>query len=232
MGGTLLATASGTVFPLGSVAGLSESAGERGIFGTFFQDEGTSRIIHFYTGQPSSQSLTMLARVRLNAAPVSPGVVMRSGNLSAGGTTIPLWRNGTVFDMRVAGRDYTGAGTWTLGQWYDIAIITTPTSGVMIVNGVQTLSGSAPALNTIEPTLGFGDVSGGGLGTGALDISFFIVCNRSLSVRETNEFFENPWVLYKAQPRRVISLPAGPIALPTLSGASFASRVPSVTLTY
>ena len=56
--------------------------------------------------------------------------------------------------------------------------------------------------------------------------------NKFVTNEEWNELSRNPWQLFRSQPRRIYSFPSGPIALPTLSGASFAGRVPSVTLTY
>lgn len=41
----------------------------------------------------------------------------------------------------------------------------------------------------------------------------------------------NPWQLFRAEPTRIYSFPSGPI-IPVLSAASFAARVPSVTVTY
>ena len=52
------------------------------------------------------------------------------------------------------------------------------------------------------------------------------------SDEEVQDLSSNPWQLFRSQPRRIYTFPSGPIALPTLSGASFAGRVPSVTLTY
>jgi len=42
----------------------------------------------------------------------------------------------------------------------------------------------------------------------------------------------NPWQIFKADPVRIYSFPSGPILIPTLSGASFAGRIPSVSLSY
>jgi hypothetical protein len=42
----------------------------------------------------------------------------------------------------------------------------------------------------------------------------------------------NPWQLFKPRIARFISIPSGGVAIPNLSLASFANRVPSVTLTY
>jgi len=56
--------------------------------------------------------------------------------------------------------------------------------------------------------------------------------DRLFSDDEALEASRNPYQLFRADPVRIYSFPSGPIAIPTLSGASFAGRVPSVSLSY
>jgi len=81
-----------------------------------------------------------------------------------------------------------------------------------------------------------GHIIGGRNATGTVE-RFFGVMYLTLAFRrghtsaEAQELSSNPWQIFKADPVRIYSLPSGTI-VPTLSGASFAGRIPSVTLSY
>ena len=81
-------------------------------------------------------------------------------------------------------------------------------------------------------TAGFSGIAVGAQKGSAKSVQTLCGWARPLEKIEIFEFAANPWQIFRSQPRRIYSFPSGPIALPTLSGASFASRVPSVTLTY
>lgn len=160
----------------------------------------------------------MMFRIRLNVQPLSPGVVARCGEtLAADGTTIPLWRNGGGFDVRIAGTDYPNAGAWALGEWYEITLVSGAGGISMWANGQIVLSGSMPANASLPQYLGFGRPEGGGGGADWFDIEYAIICSRALESRAAQDFHENPYQLFRVDPIRIYSFPSGPI-IPALSG--------------
>ena len=194
--------------------GFRPEAAAFGVVGRYWKDVELTRVINTSTGTPNSRNFSMLFRIRLNAAPTTPGVVARCGTgLAADGTTIPLWRNGGAFDMRVAGSDYAQGGTWNIDEWYDITIVCTATSARQWANSRLVVSGGAPANATLPPRLGFGSVAGGGGASGWFDMEYALTLNRALDEHEALEFHANPWQLFRADPIRIYSLPSGAISL-------------------
>lgn len=167
-----------------------------------------SRVHNFYTGSPSSRSFTFLSRVRVNVAPTVPGVVLRT-NAVGSGTTIPLWRNGTNFDMRVFGTDYTAAGTWNLGQWYDVDIVGTSSDCVLRVDGAVVINGAVAASGTLEDNCGFGAVAGGGSATDDLDFQYVLWSRIPLSDGQRLSLRLNPWQLFDPDPVHIYWTAAG-----------------------
>ncbi len=60
---------------------------------------------------------------------------------------------------------------------------------------------------------------------------FAVLPGIALDQGSVDDLAANPWQLFRADPTRIYSFPSGPI-IPVLSAASFAARVPSVTVTY
>jgi hypothetical protein len=135
------------------------------------------------TGSPNSRSFTVLARVRTAA----------TGLFGRGGTTLPIWRNAGAFDMRINGSDYTGAGTWTASQWYDIEIVGSSTACQLYVDGVLTISGAAATAGAISAQMQFGADSSGG-GGGAIAGQYYLWASRPLSAEDRRSIRDNPWL--------------------------------------
>ena len=170
--------------------------------------DASNRIHFFYSGEPSAQSFTFLSRFRINAALTGP--IVRTGTTTADGTTIPVWRNSGTWDMRVNGTDYTNAGTFSTDTWYDLDIISSSASCVLQVDGVDVISGSAASAGTIQPLVGFGGVTGGGIvSTGQLDIEYMLISNRVLSPGQRLSLRLNPHQLFEPDPIHVYWTSAG-----------------------
>lgn len=181
-------------------------------------DAGTTHFVTLRTGSPSSRAFSFATRIRLNTQPAAPGVVWRTTISS--GTTIPLWRQSSQWDMRIAGTDYTQAGAWNLGQWYDVQIIGTATSCIMYVDGNVVINGGAAALATIESTLCVSDSTGGAWNTGenAFDIAHILWAGRPWTEAERRFVQLTLWQLFAPRTQR-IWIP-GASSLPTLSALS------------
>lgn len=212
------------------VVGFVPKAAEFGVVAQYRRD-GVARIINTSTGTPNARNCAMLFRIRLNGNPVSTGVVARCGaGLTADGTTIPLWRNGTAFDMRVAGVDYTAGGTWNIGQWYDITIVCNESSARQWANSKLVVSGGAPASQTLPPRLGFGSPAGGGGPSAWFDLAYALTLNRAIDEREALEFHANPWQLFRADPIRIYSLPTGAISINSILASNITQTGARITL--
>ena len=234
LGRKLICSSGSSEVQFGSVVGMYESSDSDGVYGSYFEIATLSqRRVSFYTGDPSSQSFTMLCRLRLNKSPTSSDVLFRSGQFpgSGSGETIPFWPLNNQFDMRIAGMDYSANGVWELGKWYDLAIVGSNDSCVFYVNGVQIIAGSSPFLRNLEETISFGELSGGNISTGDLDIRFFIVCNKPLSELDVNTFFANPFVLSQKNETRMFSF-SGKNKIPEISNGTFENGVPKVMIEY
>jgi hypothetical protein len=175
--------------------GFEASPSPFGSAGSFYRDAATTRIV-YPTGSPNARSFSLLARIKATAG----SIYCRSAS-DGTGTTLPLWRNGG-FDMRINGTDYTAAGTWNLGQWYDIEIVGESGACQLFVDGALVINGGAAAAGTLDSTLAFGAVSGATLSTGELIASYILWANRPLSRTERAEFRRNPWQLFE-QPQRI-----------------------------
>jgi hypothetical protein len=205
--------------------GFEASPSPFGSAGSFYRDAATTRIV-YPTGSPNARSFSLLARIKATAG----SIYCRSAS-DGTGTTLPLWRNGG-FDMRINGTDYTAAGTWNLGQWYDIEIVGESGACQLFVDGALVINGGAAAAGTLDSTLAFGAVSGATLSTGELIASYILWANRPLSRTERAEFRRNPWQLFE-QPQRIwvpVSAGGGATAL-VLADASHAHTADSVVLT-
>ena len=174
---------------------------------------GLGRLILVKTGSPNSRNFTFLTRVRYNTT--VPTIVARSGSTGATNNLIPLWRNAGAFDMRVGGTDYAAAGTFAAGQFYDIAISSSPTGCVLEVDGATVINGAVAASATIDADLAFGDASGGAALTGGeFDIVYALFSPRSLSKAEINRFRSNPWQIFAPRETRLfVPVSAGGSAL-------------------
>ena len=210
LGGELTPSAGGFL----EVVGLTPEPDLTGVVGRYWKADSVSRVLSARTGAPSSRAFTMLFRIRLNLAPAISGVVARCSNsLKADGTTIPLWRNGGLFDLRIAGTDYQASGAWNLEQWYEIAVTSGAAGATVIANRQEVLSGAPPASQALPDYIGFGDPAGGGGTSGWFDVDYALICNRALDRREAQEFFDAPYRIFRADPIRIYSLPSGAISL-------------------
>lgn len=195
---------------------LVEGAYQNGLARRFTETvEGTERNFALPTKSVNARSFTFWTRLKVNIATGAPGVISRSGttkdDAAASGGSILLWRNGTTFDMRVAGSDYNGAGSWNLGQWYDIKIVGSASSCRLYVNDVLTIDGGAAPSAALEQFLHFGDVSGGGAADGAFDTQGILLANKAWT---DNTF--NPWQIIEPEISRIWIDDAASVSLPTL----------------
>ena len=215
-----LVTGSEPTYSVGSgyIVGFRPVARAPGVVVEYF-DDGAGRTVAHPTGSPSIRSMTYLARVRVNVAPASPGVVCRGGATGSTGNIL-LWRQGGQFDCRINGTDYAQAGTWNLGQWYDIEIVSDASSCVMYVDGQIVINGSVAAAGTMDSLLAWGDVAGGGgPNDGYVELQYSLFSNRPLSPAERAEIRANPWQLF--EPRRIFVPVSGGVSTYTLSAPTY-----------
>lgn len=69
-------------------------------------------------------------------------------------------------------------------------------------------------------------------GSRGFGVGMLLYSNDSAGQEQIAQMDESPYALLEPRPYRYISIPAGVTSIPTLSSASFAGRVPSVTLGY
>ena len=120
-----------------------------------------------------------------------------SSSGGGGGNTIPLWMN-SGFDARVDGSDVASGGTWNLGQWYDIAIISNSSGFTVYANNQSQTSGAAVSSTALEQYLVIGNpAGGGGLSAGDFEIMHCLFANRAWSINELRAFSNNPWQIFE-----------------------------------
>lgn len=172
---------------------LPSATGNFGV-ATRVTDAGGGRYYTFPHGGFSSRDFTILARMRVNDVGAA-GVILRT--LPAGsGNTIPLWRSGTSFDMRINGTDYTAAGTFNLSRWYDIEIVGTASGCDLYVDDAVVIAGAAATAGTISSDFYFMDMANT---TGWNEYGHLLFCNRALSPAERASLRANPWQLFEAR---------------------------------
>ena len=180
-------------------------------------DAGGSRFYEFSnTRELNPRNFTFLARVKLGPT-VTTALIMRLLPFGSG-NTIPLWRNGGQFDMRVNGTDYTGAGTWSLDRWYDVEIVGTQGSCILYVDGLPVISGgAASATGSIGKSFFFMDFEPTGAQT---EYGYVLFCDRALQDAERRSLRARPWQLFSPAPVWV-PVSAGGGATYTLSAATY-----------
>ena len=99
--------------------------------------------------------------------------------------------------MRVNGTDYTAAGTWSNGRWYDIAVISSAASCLLVVDGNVVINGSAASAGTIEAWLAYGDALGGSTTSGDLLAQYGLWFREALALPYVQALQRNPWALFE-----------------------------------
>lgn len=181
--------------------------------GALYVDDDAGRLLTYRLGAVNSRDFTFMARVRAASA---TALFARSGDTGTG-TTIPLWKNSGVFDMRINGTDYAGAGIWESDVWYDIEIVGTATSCVLSVNGATVINGGAAAAGNLPDNFAVGDVTGASVNAGGFEFIYCLWSDHALDGAQRAEIRGRPWQLFA--PRQIYVLTAGAAAptLPTLS---------------
>lgn len=169
---------------------------------------GTGRLLRMQTGSPNTRSFVFMTRFRINADLGGSGLLMRSGTTGETSTLIPLWRSGTAFDMRVGGTDYTAAGTFNVGQFYNLTIIGSETSCQLYVNNDLIINGSVAASATIDSDFCIGDVTGGALASNTLEFQYILFLKKAFPFDTIRALHENPWQLFAPAPSRFYLIPS------------------------
>lgn len=135
----------------------------------------------------STRSFTIAGRIKTLASN-GVGVGIRDN-----GSNIVLWRNGTTFDMRLGGTDYTGAGTYALDTIYDYAITSGASAARLFVNGNIIINGGVAGSGTLANLLVGSDPQGGGAHN--LEFEWFGIWNRELTQSEIRSVAVQPYQL-------------------------------------
>lgn len=164
----------------------------------------------------STRSFSILARLRTTASD-GAGVGARDN-----GSNILLWRNGTTFDMRVGGTDYTGAGTFALDTPYDYAITSGASSAKLYVDGKLLINGGVAGSGTLANLIVGADQQGGG--SQNVEFEWLYLFDRELSALEVASVFARPWHVFPSKRRKkLISIGSGGDLIAYASGAGQAS---------
>lgn len=135
--------------------------------------------------------------------------VLRDNTNTVG--TIPILRNASQWDVRIAGTDFTQAGTFSQGKLYS-AVCTggnTPAYMRLFVDGQIIISSSlAAGASFITPWYIH---QNGNTGQGSLNTSFLLAMwDRNLTDAEARELSLNPWQLF--EPKRTWFAVGGGVA--------------------
>lgn len=134
-------------------------------------------------------------------------IILRDHTSASG--TIPFWCASNTFDMRLAGSDYTAAGTFTQGVAYAVLVSSGPTGAQLWSNGNLIIDSTTPGLDDVNVSPFH--LSQNGDGGAIFDTTTVLVAvfRQPFGAAVSKSLTMNPWQLFAPPlPRRRSFIPS------------------------